>query len=179
MSRPIKFRVWHRYVDSEKWKALSQAAGDDKCPEYVNEQSWHEAMDAWSARDKAHRLAASTWRMSYPDRFACDGDGFGWLVGGGHSDLFHMREGNQADDSTILEQWTGLLDLDGHEIYEGDIIRFAGMTHGYPNIKDDWVGAVVLENTWCGVKWINRRIDELWNRKVIGNIHQNPELLKP
>ena len=90
--------------------------------------------------------------------------------------------------STYIEnetagQFTGITDKNGKEIYEGDIIgchnpdikhlifynekqgRFMAALNG--DIDNDFVGV-------CGLD------DSCWNasKEVIGNIHDNPELLK-
>lgn len=65
-----------------------------------------------------------------------------------------------------LMQYTGLLDKNGKEIYEGDILKMDG---GTPRVVFFGDGMFQLEG------WV--RIST-WKDEIIGNIYENPELLK-
>ena len=72
-----------------------------------------------------------------------------------------------------IGQFTGLLDVDGVELYEGDIVAYT--------LKDDSKKRVVVATIeWYKHAW---RLNKIWllteisSIKVIGNIHQNKELL--
>lgn len=78
-------------------------------------------------------------------------------------------------DNAILEQYTGLHDKNGKEIYEGDIVR-AWIDIG-PGGEMLGICQVIIENFGNNIQeWTYKEPGFL--PEVIGNIHENPELLK-
>ena len=107
-----------------------------------------------------------------------------WLYG----DLVHSEDNkrfgilvNDKDSYDECEvapetvgQFIGLYDCDGKEIYEGDILDFNGLTVEVRFVRGVFAFLVKgdLDDELCG----DCRTD--FFAKVIGNIHDNPELLK-
>lgn len=78
--------------------------------------------------------------------------------------------------SMIYEQLTGLTDKNGKEIYESDLVQFDGKVYQvvWGNTQACFIGVTKDNpetNNWIG--WA-----ELGGSEVIGNIHDNSELLK-
>lgn len=72
-------------------------------------------------------------------------------------------------DPTTIGQFTGLTDKNGKEIYEGDIIRHKDMVKPYHVIYD---GHQFTPNDGF------RSLSYPKHWEVVGNIHDNPELIK-
>lgn len=74
----------------------------------------------------------------------------------------------------IVDQFTGLCDKNGKDIYEGDIVRSKHIDEYYDERK-------VTEKIEV-IETLNNYVERLiWvptSGEVIGNIHENPELLK-
>ena len=78
--------------------------------------------------------------------------------------------------SIDLMQWTGRCDVNGVEIYEGDIAKTFGLT-------DNLIGVIEWDCLHYSYRlkpfgWKSNEL--LWGLdfEVIGNIYENPELLK-
>ena len=89
-------------------------------------------------------------------------------------------------DKVIVEPSTGLTDKNGKEIFEGDIVKTKSNSDNY---LDGKVCTIAFRNGRFELPEIDINGEDLWvftdkeyNRnhhsvEVIGNIHENPELL--
>jgi len=90
---------------------------------------------------------------------------------------------NKKQDSILL-QFTGLEDKNGKEIYEGDIVKYTGYSaYG----RDSKTSQVLIEwddkGAGFNLGWLTKPDDgdiglSVIDIEVIGNIYENPELLK-
>ncbi|MEL5724890.1 hypothetical protein E5289_16805 [Lactiplantibacillus pentosus] len=85
-------------------------------------------------------------------------------------------------DPKTVGQFTGLKDMNGKDIYKGDII------HGYdqePDRDDGYIGSSVTDVVnfkygafWIGDSWYKVMVMTPPIVEIIGNVHVNPELLE-
>lgn len=76
----------------------------------------------------------------------------------------------ETEPTLIFEQYTGLKDCEGIEIYEGDIVLDKD-TYMIDEIK-------FSDSSWMLASTIDLLADYVSVVKIIGNIHENPELLE-
>jgi uncharacterized phage protein (TIGR01671 family) len=94
--------------------------------------------------------------------------------------LMNVHTGQVSDELErfIIEQFTGILDSKGNKIFEGDIVRFNVNKAGFHINEKEY------KNEKGIVSFGKKTIDYgSWtalycnNETIIGNIHENPELL--
>ena len=96
----------------------------------------------------------------------CDVEGAGiWTVVTANEGIFEF-------DDIVIEQYTGLKDKNGKEIYEGDIVKAGGRIYEVAWFEKD--------GGWFCFRENDSVYTPLYHLKgeVIGNIHENPELLE-
>jgi uncharacterized phage protein (TIGR01671 family) len=119
---------------------------------------------AWDKRDNQWFMGGSAFDLNYS---------------GSYGDFFFDNDhpANMREADLVWTQFTGLLDCNGKEIYEGDIVQ--SKTHQGQMIKKSVVichGPTDWE--WAGYGHIYRAL--CWPHEpveVIGNIFETPELL--
>ena len=79
-----------------------------------------------------------------------------------------------ASPNFEIEQYTGLKDANGDEIYENDLVSLDPDDTPYQVIFDE--GKFELSNDYLGL--VYDLGEEYMDCEIIGNVHTNPELLE-
>ena len=121
---------------------------------------------AWDKQAKQMLIGHNQYGSGEPD------SGLRKTSAGAFTRLWEALARFDEDDSFVLMQYTGLKDRNGKEIYEGDIVRWS----------ESWLVSDSGEDEMFTrlVKWEGQILfpGNLERKEVIGNIYENPDLLK-
>ena len=111
-------------------------------------------------------------------------EGYIWIITDDATKAENRGTGSDAIIPETVGQFTGLTDKNGKKIFEGDVVkREFTLWHGETKkTRETQIGVVVYSNRDCGFQVEKKcNLRKPWGGdtiEVIGNIHDNPELLE-
>lgn len=89
-----------------------------------------------------------------------------------NKDIWYQFQMAFLDDEWLVQQFTGRLDINGVEVFEGDIIEFRDMPYicKYSETEQAYICVSRHEDFW-------QYLSDFNNIKVIGNIMETPNLI--
>jgi len=113
----------------------------------------------------------------YPKPFLVSNTGLLFIY---NEDFLHTEEFDAVNPTfgLVLQQYTGLKDKNNVEIYEGDILNCKGFDSWTDEVGYFYNKEVKYETEPSGESELSGFIRIPVDREIIGNIFENPELLK-
>lgn len=119
---------------------------------------------------------------------------YGWLRQTGHQDIekpngqyirtekyYQIQDkeyNSQFVDEATVGQYTGLKDKKGNKIFDGDIIQYEDICKGLVKYSEKYAQYVLIQTGQIADEYESLGDYNMEVHKVIGNIHDNPELLE-
>ena len=102
-------------------------------------------------------------------------EGYTWIITDDATKTENRGTGSDAINPATIGQYTGLTDKNGTKIFEGDVVRLY-------LVDDIEMGIIKFNDIMCRFMFFSKdggySFDNACTFEVIGNIHDNPELMK-